>query len=247
MISLFIFLIIYHMNVPSSIEISQAQRDFIQACSSAWVLKFDPNNWFKLKSWRQSPWFFQAWELMKDAQWLAMLGKIYVDALLKNFATDGKNIDADVLYGPAYKGIPIASTAASEYYNQTGNNIGFAFHRKEVKDHGEGGTAFWMSVKDKTAILLDDVMTAGTALTGSQEEIDKDGGKLSGAIVLLDRQEVKNEWDTVSALNRIGDESGIKIVSALNYQTVRQAIREWLIGNSEIWAAMDQYFQKYGA
>jgi orotate phosphoribosyltransferase len=71
-----------------------------------------------------------------------MLGKIYVDALLTNFAGDEKKIDADVLYGPAYKGIPIASTAAAEYHNQTGNNIGFAFHRKEVKDHGEGGRAF---------------------------------------------------------------------------------------------------------
>jgi orotate phosphoribosyltransferase len=93
-----------------------------------------------------------------------MLSRIYVDALLQNFGTDNKTIDADILYGPAYKGIPIASVAAAEYNKETGNNIGFAFHRKEVKDHGEGGTAFGMSVKDKTAILLDDVMTAGTAL-----------------------------------------------------------------------------------
>jgi orotate phosphoribosyltransferase len=94
-----------------------------------------------------------------------MLSRIYVDALLQHFSTDNnKTIDANILYGPAYKGIPIASVAAAEYNNQTGNNIGFAFHRKEVKDHGEGGTAFGMPVKDKTAILLDDVMTAGTAL-----------------------------------------------------------------------------------
>ena len=83
-----------------------------------------------------------------------------------------------------------------------------------------------MSVKDKTDILLDDVMTAGTALTESQEAITQDGGNLSGAIVLLDRQEVKEEGDGISALNRIRNEAGIKIVSALDYWTIRQAIRE---------------------
>ncbi len=230
----------------SVVEISDAQKEFIRACTDAQVLKFDPNNGFTLKSGRQSPWFFQAGELMKDAKWLAMLSKIYVDTLLQNFSTDDV-INADVLYGPAYKGIPIASVAAAEYNNQTGNNIGFAFHRKEAKDHGEGGTAFGMSVKNKKAILLDDVMTAWTALEWSKKEIESDGWSLWGAIVLLDRQEVKTEGDESTALARLSEETGIKIISALNYQVVRQAIRQWLIGNDTIWTAMDEYFQKYGA
>lgn len=235
-------------SLEKNVDISPAQRDFIRACSDAGVLKFNPNNGFVLKSGRLSPWFFQAWELMKDAQWLAMLGKIYVAALLENFSDKEQwVIDTDILYGPAYKGIPIASVTAQEYYNQTKKNIGFASHRKEVKYHGEGGTVFGMSVKDKTAILLDDVMTAGTALTESQEAITQDGGNLSGAIVLLDRQEVKEEGDGISALNRIRNEAGIKIVSALDYWTIRQAIREWLIGDDQVWQAMDIYFQKYGA
>ena len=233
--------------IDSQVAISPAQKDFIRACSEAGVLKFDPNNWFKLKSWRQSPWFFQAWELMKDAKWLAMLGKVYVDALLQNFGNQESWINADILYGPAYKWIPIASVAASEYSNQTNRNIGFAFHRKEVKDHGEGGTAFGMPVDKKTAVLLDDVMTAGTAINESRELINRDWWELIGAIVLLDRQEVKEEGDSKTALQSIWEEKWIKIVSALNYQVIRQAIREKLIGTQEVWEAMDQYFQKYGA
>ena len=234
------------MNTWSNIEISSAHREFIQACADAWVLKFNTDKGFILKSGRTSPWFFHAGELMGNAKGLAMLGKIYVGALLSNFGENWK-IVADSLYGPAYKWIPIASVAASEYYNTTGNNIGFAFHRKEPKDHGEGGTSFGMPLSWKKAILLDDVMTAGTALENSQKEITQDGWTLGGAIVLLDRQEVKNEGDSATALHTLSQSTGIKIVAALDYQVVRQAIREWLIGNSNIWAAMDAYFERYGA
>ncbi len=241
------------MNSPiTTVEISPAQRDFIRACSEAGVLKFYPNG-TSLKSWRISPWFFNAGELMKDAQWLSMLAKIYVDALLANFADTEKNITADVLYWPAYKWIPLAAVAAAEYHNQTGKNIGFASHRKEPKDHGEGWTDFWTKMKKNSAILLDDVMTAGTAIKDSRNLMEKDESKIVGAVVILDRQETEKwkediQWaERISALNSISREYGIKIVAALDYRTVRQAVEEWLIGTPEIWAAMDTYFERYGA
>lgn len=125
------------MNSPSAdIVLTDAQRDFMTFCAEKEVLKFDPNSGFQLKSKRMSPWFFNAGDFMNSGEGLSRLAKIYVDTLLRGFSPDGKNIDTDILYGPAYKGIPLASVVAQRIYDTTGQSLGFASHRKEGKDHG---------------------------------------------------------------------------------------------------------------
>ena len=162
------------------------------------------------------------------------------------------NIDADLLYGPAYKGIPLAAVVAQEYYRRTGKSIGFSSHRKEIKDHGEWGNGFGMSVSGKSCILLDDVITAGTAFRKSVEDIEKDGGTVWWLLVLLDREEVTGDahipplgTERISAIMQAERDNGIKIVSTLTYTDIRSGIECWLIGDREIAISMDSYHEKY--
>lgn len=237
--------------------LSDEQREFMTFCDEQKVLKFDPNNGFKLKSQRMSPWFFNAGNLMQTGEGLQRLARIYVDTLLRDFATDGQ-VKTDVLYGPAYKWLPLASVVAAELYRQTGQNLGFASHRKEGKDHGaDTGRGFGMNVEWRENILLDDVITAGTAASNSIEDIHTDKGTVNGMVVLLDRQEVAppDGWDAtippapgeprVSAIMQLEKAEWIKVVSALTFAHIRQAIREGLIGNKQIGEAMDTYNQRY--
>jgi orotate phosphoribosyltransferase len=173
--------------------------------------------------------------------------------LLLNFPDGDGGIAADILYGPAYKGIPLAAVVAAEYYTRTGKNIGFSSHRKEVKDHGEGGNGFGMKVIGKTCILLDDVITAGTAFRKSVDDIEKDGGAVAGLVVLLDRQEVTGDATPpapgtvrISAIMQAEHDNGVKIVSSLSRTTVREAIDAGIIGDSSIATAMDTYHTLYG-
>ena len=205
--------------------LSSIKSEFITYCVQNNVLKFATETPFVLKSGRESPWFFNAGNLMQHGEWLARLATIYTDALLTHFRDADGNIDADILYGPAYKGIPLAAVVAQEYYRRTGKSIGFSSHRKEIKDHGEWGNGFGMSVSGKSCILLDDVITAGTAFRKSVEDIEKDGGTVWWLLVLLD--------------------NGIKIVSTLTYTDIRSGIECWLIGDREIAISMDSYHEKY--
>lgn len=233
--------------------LSPSVRDFILYADANGSLIFDPTCQLKAKSGRLLPWFFNAGNLMQHAEWLTKLAKIYVHALRENFSKADGSLDADILYGPAYKGIPLAAVVATEYYNQTGKNIGFSSHRKEVKDHGEWGNGFGMKVAGKKCIILDDVITAGTAFRLSVDEIEKDGGSVSGLVVLIDRQEVTGgieppaAWEKrISAVMAAREENGIQVVWAFTYAEIREAVREWLIGNTEIGDAMDKNALKYG-
>ena len=190
---------------------------------------------------------------MQHGEWLARLATIYTDALIANFSDSEWHIEADILYGPAYKGIPLAAVVAQEYYRRTWVSIGFSSHRKEVKDHGEGGNGFGMNVSGKRCILLDDVITAGTAFRKSVEDIEKDGGKIVGLVVLLDREEVTGDatippaWaERISAIMQAERDNWVKIVSSLSRTDVRAGIDEGIIGSSEIGIAMDRYHEKYG-
>lgn len=246
-------------NVITMLEtiLSDEQKEFMTFCRDQEVLKFDPKSEFKLKSGRMSPWFFNAGNLMQTGEGLQKLAKIYVDTLLRTFENDGK-VGTDILYGPAYKGIPLASIVTAELFRQTGQNLWFASHRKEEKDHGaDKGSGFGMNVAWKTSIILDDVITAGTAARSSIEDIHADNGTVNGMVVLLDRQEVTPP-DTgdktrppelgeprVSAIMQLESAEWIKVVSALTFAHIRRAIEEWIIGDADIGEAMDAYNQMY--
>lgn len=233
--------------------LSSTKREFMSYCAENNVLKFNAEVPFVLKSGRASPWFFNAGNLMQHGEWLARLATIYTDALIANFSGSEWHIDADVLYGPAYKGIPLAAVVSQEYYKRTWVSIGFSSHRKEVKDHGEGGNGFGMNVSGKRCILLDDVITAGTAFRKSVEDIEKDGGKIVGLVVLLDRQEITGDatippvWtERISAIMQAERDNGVKIISSLSRTDIRAGITEGIIWTSEIGTAMDSYHEKYG-
>jgi orotate phosphoribosyltransferase len=195
---------------------------------------------------------------MQTGAGLQKLAKIYVDTLLRGFAPEWQ-VDTDILYGPAYKGLPLASVVVAELYRQTGQDLGFASHRKEAKGHGaDKGRDFGMKVTWKRSILVDDVITAGTAARNSVEDIHADNGTVNGMVVLLDRQEVAppESWDAtippapgeprVSAIMQLETAEWIRVVSALTFAHIRQAIEEGLIGNGDIGAAMDKYNRRYG-
>lgn len=190
---------------------------------------------------------------MQTGEWLARIAKIFVEQLLKHFSTDQK-INADILYGAAYKGIPLAAVVAQEYYNQTGYSIGFASHRKEAKDHGSDiWTGIGMDILGKTCIILDDVVSAGTAFRIALDNIHKSGWTVGGFVILIDREEVTGDatipppWaPRVSAVMAAEQENHIKVVGSFTYSLVRQAIREGIIWSEEIGKALDEYYKKYG-
>lgn len=155
------------------------KRQFIQFALEREVLRFGE---FTLKSGRKSPYFFNA-GLFNTGKDLALLGRFYAEALIDC------NLEYDVIFGPAYKGIPIVAAtvvALSEHHNI---EIPYCFNRKEAKDHGEGGNLVGSSIKDKRVMLVDDVITAGTAIRESMQILENNRSKLSGVLISLDRQE----------------------------------------------------------
>jgi len=154
------------------------QKDFISYALDCGVLKFGE---FQLKSGRTSPYFFNTGLFNTGAQ-LGKLGHFYAQALLQ------ANIKVDILYGPAYKGIPLVSATSIAYAQITGDDIPFAFNRKEAKDHGEGGNLVGAPLIGNV-IILDDVITAGTSVRESVEIINQAHAKPAGVLIALDRQE----------------------------------------------------------
>jgi len=154
------------------------QKDFISYALDCGVLKFGE---FQLKSGRTSPYFFNTGLFNTGAQ-LGKLGHFYAQALLQ------ADIKVDVLYGPAYKGIPLVSATSIAYAQITGDDIPFAFNRKEAKDHGEGGSLVGAPLFGNV-IILDDVITAGTSVRESVEIINQAHAKPAGVVIALDRQE----------------------------------------------------------
>ncbi len=154
------------------------QKDFISYALACGVLKFGE---FQLKSGRTSPYFFNTGLFNTGAQ-LGKLGHFYAQALLQ------ANIKADILYGPAYKGIPLVSATSIAYAQITGDDIPFAFNRKEAKDHGEGGSLVGAPLIGNV-VILDDVITAGTSVRESVEIINQANAKPAGVLIALDRQE----------------------------------------------------------
>ncbi|UJF19271.1 orotate phosphoribosyltransferase [Vibrio sp. SS-MA-C1-2] len=176
------------------------QREFIEFALEKQVLKFGE---FTLKSGRISPYFFNA-GLFNTGRDLARLGRFYAEALVD------ANIDYDLLFGPAYKGIPIATTTAVALSEHHDIDLPYCFNRKEAKNHGEGGNLVGSELTGKV-MLVDDVITAGTAIRESMEIIAANDADLAGVLISLDRQERgKGE---LSAIQEVERDFGCKVIS----------------------------------
>lgn len=136
---------------------------------------------FVLKSGIKSPYFFNAGQF-KTGRSLGLLGEFYADKIIQ------EKIEFDLLFGPAYKGIPLVSSVAIALFKKYGVDKPFCFNRKEIKDHGEGGAIVGESLKGRV-LIIDDVVTRGTAFRESQKIIEQAGAKVAGLVITLDRQE----------------------------------------------------------
>lgn len=178
------------------------QRDFIEFALHKQVLKFGQ---FTLKSGRTSPYFFNA-GLFNTGGDLAKLGQYYAQALLRS------KIEYDVLFGPAYKGIPIATTTAVALADKHGVDKPYCFNRKEAKAHGEGGNLVGSPLQGRI-MLVDDVITAGTAIRESMQLIQANEAELAGVLIALDRQE-KGQGE-LSAIQEVERDFNTKVVSII--------------------------------
>lgn len=165
---------------------------------------------FTLKSGRSSPYFFNAGRFDSGAA-LAGLAGCYADAI------DAAGLDFDVLFGPAYKGIPLATALACEYARR-GRDLPLAFNRKEAKAHGEGGSLIGAPLAGRRVLVVDDVITAGTAIREALATIADAGGTTTGIVIALDRQERVREDDGTEASRRsaaqaVAEEHGIAVVA----------------------------------
>ena len=189
------------------------QRRFIEFALEKGVLKFGS---FTLKSGRQSPYFFNA-GLFNTGRDLARLGRFYAEALMD------ANLEFDVLFGPAYKGIPIATTTAVALAEHHDVDTPYCFNRKEAKSHGEGGNLVGSSLEGRV-MLVDDVITAGTAIRESMEIIQANGADLAGVLVAIDRQE-KGQGD-LSAIQEVERDFGCHVISIVSLSDVVTYLQE---------------------
>ena len=180
------------------------RRRFLQLALRVEALRFGE---FTLKSGRRSPYFFNAGRFDGGAR-LAALAACYADAL------DGAGIDFDLLFGPAYKGIPLATALACEYARR-GRDLPLAFNRKEAKGHGEGGSLVGAPLDGRRVLVVDDVITAGTAIREALGLIRAAGGTTAGIAIALDREEVLDEAaaDRRSAAQAVAADAGIPVVA----------------------------------
>src|SRR5690554_504691 len=183
------------------------QKEFIEFAIERGVLKFGE---FTLKSGRTSPYFFNA-GLFNQGSDLARLGRFYAAAL------QDSGVNYDVLFGPAYKGIPIATAAAIALYDTYQKDVPYCFNRKEKKDHGEGGNLVGSPLKGRV-MLVDDVITAGTAIRESMEIVQANGAQLAGVLIALDRQE-KGQGE-LSAIQEVERDYQAQVISIVKLNDV---------------------------
>ena len=208
------------------------QRDFIEFAIERGVLKFGE---FTLKSGRVSPYFFNAGLFNRGGD-LAKLGRFYADALMD------ADVAFDVLFGPAYKGIPIATTTAVALADSHKLDVPYCFNRKEAKTHGEGGNLVGSPLEGKV-MLVDDVITAGTAIRESMTLIEQQKASLSGVLIALDRQERGN--GELSAIQEVERDFGTQVISIVSLADVVAYLTEKGGFDSEI-SAINTYRENYG-
>jgi len=207
------------------------QKNFIELALEYEVLKFGD---FKLKSGRQSPYFFNA-GLFNTGKALAEMGRCYAQAIVDS------GISYDILFGPAYKGIPLVAVTAMALHIDHGIDKPYAFNRKEAKDHGEGGTIVGSPLEGRV-LILDDVITAGTAIREAIDIIDNNNGTAIGVMIALDRQE-KGTGDR-SAVQELNEDYGLDALSIIGMDNLIQYLKDK--GDEEMLDAMQFYRTEYG-
>ncbi|EOT1259242.1 orotate phosphoribosyltransferase [Cronobacter sakazakii] len=208
------------------------QCQFIEFALNKQVLKFGE---FTLKSGRQSPYFFNA-GLFNTGRDLALLGRFYAEALVDS------GVDFDLLFGPAYKGIPIATTTAVALAEHHERDVPYCFNRKEAKDHGEGGNLVGSPLQGRV-MLVDDVITAGTAIRESMEIIQANGATLAGVMISLDRQE--RGRGELSAIQEVERDYGCQVIAIITLNDLIAYLAEKPEMANHL-AAVEAYRQQYG-
>ena len=191
----------------------QYKRDFIEFALNRNVLKFGE---FTLKSGRKSPYFFNA-GLFNTGADLARLGEFYAAAIASNAVL------FDVVFGPAYKGIPIGTTVSVALFNRYGVDKPVCFNRKETKDHGEGGNLIGSPLQGKI-LLVDDVITAGTAIRESMELIDANNAELAAVLIALNRKE--RGKGKLSAIQEVERDYQCCVLSIIDLDDLMQFIEQ---------------------
>ena len=208
------------------------QSEFIDLCVQLGVLRFGS---FTLKSGRESPYFFNA-GLFNTGAAIGAVGRAYAAALAAS------NLKFDMLFGPAYKGIPLVTITAAVLAERHGLNVPFAFNRKEAKDHGEGGTIIGSPLKGRV-LIVDDVITAGTAIRESIDMIEAAGATPAGVLLALDRQE-RAPQSTLSAVQEVRDRYGIPVISVVNLADLMHHVSRQ--GHKDDLKRMQIYQEQYG-
>jgi orotate phosphoribosyltransferase len=222
---------------------------FIKECVAAGALKFGT---FTLKSKRISPYFFNA-GLFHRALMLRSISSAYAHSLAA-YQDLNPSFEFDVLFGPAYKGIPLAALAVDKLVDVNAEkygNISYSFNRKEAKTHGEGGNIVGASLKGQRIVIVDDVITAGTAIREAIDIIKKEGGELVGIIVAMDRQEKTpsamhdDGSPRPSAIGEVRKQYGIPVLSILTLDDVIEYFKS--LGTEDDLKRLEEYRAKYRA
>ena len=218
---------------------------------------------FTLKSGRISPYFFTS-SLLHTAPLLRALASAFASvlssppfSLAPGTETDASAADGtfkpqfDILFGPAYKGIPMCAAVVTElaHYSENFDGVSYAFNRKESKDHGEGGVIVGAPLRGKRVVVIDDVMTAGTALREAVSIIKAQGGTVVGVVLLLTRQERVSDEEPRSAMRVAEDELSVPVRAVLKFEDLIEAIEAGKIegtGDEQL-KQMRLYREKYGS
>ena len=208
------------------------QSDFIKLCLDLGVLRFGE---FTLKSGRRSPYFFNAGPVQHRRSRSASLGRFYARAALSS------GVPFDMLFGPAYKGIPLVTATAAAMAEHEARNLPFAFNRKEAKDHGEGGTIVGAPLKGRV-LIVDDVITAGTAIRESVEIIRAQGATPAGVLIALDREE--RGQGTMSAVQEVQQTFGLPVIAVLRLRDLMAHLEA--AGDRAVLQTVQAYRDQYG-
>lgn len=203
----------YTSKMSSKAPLVPYKTEFLTAAINGGVLTFGS---FTLKNNRQSPYFFNS-GLFYSADLLRAISTAFAKTILES------SLEFDIIFGPAYKGIPLATSTADKLADLNEEKYGkicYAFDRKEAKDHGEGGNIVGAPLKGKRVLIVDDVVTAGTAKREAIAKVRAEGGVVVGIMVALDRMEKLTEGGTTSAIGEIKKEYGIPVLSILTLDDI---------------------------
>ena len=208
------------------------QREFIEFAIDKGVLKFGE---FDLKSGRKSPYFFNA-GLFNSGAALAKLGRFYAAAI------ENATVEYDIILGPAYKGIPLAATTVVALANDYGKDVPYVFNRKEAKDHGEGGNLVGAPLQGRV-LIIDDVITAGTAIREVMTLISDAGATPVATIIALDRME--RGQGTFSAIQEVKRDFGMQVLSIICLDDLVEYLAEQGDRQDEL-TRIESYRSEYG-